>query len=348
MDAIFLMDSESNFLDCNLAALKLYNVDSKKQFLALNPIELSPTYQIDGELSSQKADEMIDQTMKNNYQFFEWRHKKFDGQEFDASVLLSWVEIDDLNVLQGTVRDISDQKRAQKMLIDQTEEIRQTQKVSVKALAILSEYYDSDTGAHLTRIQSYVEILVKWLKESSHYKDYLTKKTNYIDALKLACLLHDVGKTAIPIEILTKPGKLTDKEFEIVKNHTTIAGEALTTANNDFKKIFLSDSYLALARDIALYHHEKWNGEGYPKGLSDESIPLSARIVAVADVYDALRSKRPYKKPWPHVDAANVIIAEKGKHFDPEIIRGFISQSDKFHTVSKNYNKQIDEVIYET
>ncbi|MDM8536419.1 HD domain-containing phosphohydrolase [Desulfobacterales bacterium HSG17] len=347
MDAIFLMDSEFTYLDCNPASLKLYNVDSKKQFLTLNPIELSPTYQIDGKLSSKKADEMIEQTMKNNHHFFEWKHKKFDGHEFDANVKLSWIEIDGRKVFQGTVRDISDQKQAQKKLIDQTEEIRQTQKVSVKALAILSEHYDSDTGEHLTRIQSYVELLVKWLRESSHFKDYLTKKTNYIDALKLACLLHDVGKTAIPIEILTKPGKLTDEEFEIVKSHTTIAGEALTTANNDFKKIFRSDSYLAMARDIALYHHEKWNGKGYPKGLSDESIPLSARIVAVADVYDALRSKRPYKEPWSHVDAVNEIIAEKGKHFDPEIIRGFISQSDKFHTISKKFNEEIGEVIYE-
>ena len=225
-------------------------------------------------------------------------------------------------------------------VLAQTEEIRQTQKVSVKALAILSEYYDSDTGAHLTRIQSYVEILVKWLRESSHYKDYLTKKTNYIDALKLACLLHDVGKTAIPVEILTKPGKLTNEEFEIVKTHTTIAGEALTTANKDFKKIFRFDSYLALARDIALYHHEKWNGKGYPKKLSGQLIPLSARIVAVADVYDALRSKRPYKKPWSHSKAVNEIISGKGEHFDPEIISAFIIESDKFHTISKTFNEK--------
>jgi response regulator RpfG family c-di-GMP phosphodiesterase len=217
----------------------------------------------------------------------------------------------------------------------QTEEIRQTQKVSVKALATLAEFYDSDTGEHLTRIQSYVEILVKWLKENSHFKNYLSEKVNYIDELKLASLLHDVGKTAIPIEILTKPGKITYEEFEIIKTHTTIAGDALTTANDDFRKSFMTDSYLALARDIALYHHEKWNGKGYPKSLSGESIPLSARIVAVADVYDALRSKRPYKKPWSHLKAVDEIVSGKGEHFDPEVIKAFISQADKFHTISK-------------
>lgn len=223
-------------------------------------------------------------------------------------------------------------------VVAQTEEIRQTQKVSVKALAILAEYYDADTGEHLNRIQSYVEIITKRLKEQSHFKNYLSEKENYIDEIKLACLLHDVGKTAIPTEILTKPAKLTAEEFEIIKAHTTIAGDALTMANDDFKKTFVSDSYLALARDIALYHHEKWNGKGYPKGLAGEAIPLSARIVAVADVYDALRSKRPYKESWPHLKAVNEIVNEKGEHFDPEIINAFISQADKFHMVSKSYH----------
>ena len=117
--------------------------------------------------------------------------------------------------------------------------------------------------------------------------------------------------------------------------HTTIAGDALTAANEDFKKAFISDSYLALARDIALYHHEKWNGKGYPKGLKGESIPLSARIVAVADVYDALRNKWPYKESWPHLKAVDQIVLEKGEQFDPEIINAFISQLNKFHTISK-------------
>lgn len=224
-------------------------------------------------------------------------------------------------------------------VIAQTEEIRQTQKVSVKALAILAEYYDSDTGEHLTRIQAYVEILSKQLKENSHFRKYLSEKENYLEAIKLACLLHDVGKTAIPVEILTKPGKLTDEEFEIIKTHTTIAGDALTTANYDFRKAFISDSYLALTRDIALYHHEKWNGKGYPKGLKGESIPLSARIVAVADVYDALRSVRSYKQPWSHEKAVNEIVRQKGTHFDPEIISAFVSQLEKFHTVSKIHNE---------
>jgi HD-GYP domain-containing protein (c-di-GMP phosphodiesterase class II) len=220
----------------------------------------------------------------------------------------------------------------------QTKEIQLTQKVSITALAILAEYYDSNTGEHLTRLQTYVEALAQRLKQSSCYQTYLSQRPDYIEELKLACLLHDVGKTAIPIEIITKPGKLTHEEFEVIKTHTTIAGEALTTANEDFKNIFVSDSYLALARDIALYHHEKWNGKGYPKKLSGEAIPLSARIVAVADVYDALRSERPYKKPWSHEKAFQEIVGEKGEHFDPEIIDAFISEAEKFHSISERYN----------
>ncbi len=200
---------------------------------------------------------------------------------------------------------------------------------------MLAEYYDADTGEHLTRIQAYVEVLARWLKDHSRYTAYLAGKENYIDELKLACLLHDVGKTAVPIRILSKPGKLTDEEFDIIKTHTTIAGRALTTANEDFRKTFIEDSYLALSRDIALSHHEKWNGKGYPKGLSGEEIPLSARIVAVADVYDALRSKRSYKESWPHEEAVTEIVSQKGIQFDPEVVAAFVSQSRTFYNISK-------------
>lgn len=222
----------------------------------------------------------------------------------------------------------------------QTEEIIHTQKISVKALATLAEHYDSNTGEHLQRIQSYVELLTNWLQENSHYSEYLLRHDSYLEDIKMACLLHDVGKTAISAKLLTKPGKLTKEEFEIIKTHTTIAGKALTTANEDFRMTFNIDSYLALARDIALYHHEKWNGKGYPEGLAKESIPLSARIVAVADVYDALRTERPYKEPWSHLEALNKIVSDKGEHFDPIIVNAFSSLSDQFYIISKSHNKR--------
>lgn len=195
----------------------------------------------------------------------------------------------------------------QERVEEQTYEIELTQQTSIEALARLAEYHDEDTGEHLKRIQDVVKLLAEYLKYHSKYGQYLLKKEKYIDELVLASLLHDIGKIAVPMEILTKPGKLTDKEFDVIKIHTSIAGEMLEEANRLFIQEFKKDSYLALARDIAYYHHEKWNGRGYPRGPSGESIPLSARIVALADTYDALISRRPYKEPWSHEDAVNEI-----------------------------------------
>lgn len=153
-------------------------------------------------------------------------------------------------------------------VIEKTREIKATQIISVQALATLAEYHDLDTGEHLARIQLYVKVLLEHLVAvSNKYTEYIKRHTGYIEEITFAALLHDIGKTAIPSEILTKPGKLTLEEFDVVKNHTTIAGEALNKANEIFKKEFGKDSYLALARDIAIHHHEKWNGEGYPHRL---------------------------------------------------------------------------------
>jgi response regulator RpfG family c-di-GMP phosphodiesterase len=222
----------------------------------------------------------------------------------------------------------------QKQVVEQTYEIKVTQKTSIEALATLAEYNDTDTGNHLKRIQEFVSLLATHLRDDSPYSSYFDGRPGYIDDLVLASLLHDIGKTAIPTSILTKPGKLTDEEFELMKKHTTVAGEMLEKANRLFADEFGKDSYLALARDIAYYHHEKWNGRGYPRGMSGESIPLSARIVATADVYDALISKRPYKGPWSHKDAAKEIEKESGQHFDPVVIDVFTALSDKFEVLS--------------
>jgi HD-GYP domain-containing protein (c-di-GMP phosphodiesterase class II) len=198
----------------------------------------------------------------------------------------------------------------------------------------LAEYYDRDTGDHLVRIQNYVLLLASWLQNNSPYAVYITRKPDYVNDLKLASLLHDIGKIAIPRAILNKPGKLTEEEFEIVKTHTSIAGEVLNKANAAFIVSFGKDSYLALARDIALYHHEQWNGGGYPHGLKGETIPLSARIVALADVYDALRSVRPYKKAFTHMDAVDIITNKEKEHFDPYVLKAFLAQSDIFCEIS--------------
>lgn len=223
----------------------------------------------------------------------------------------------------------------ERTVAEKTREIKATQNVSVQALAILAEHYDPDTGEHLKRIQLYVKFLLEYLSSSSNqYSEYVQRHPGYIEEIVFASLLHDVGKTAIPLEILIKPGKLTSEEFEIIKNHTTIAGESLGSANLLFREEFGKDSYLALARDIAMYHHEKWNGQGYPHQLQGADIPLSARITSIADVYDALTSERPYKKPWTHEKAFAEIVNGSGSHFEPELVEVFKHCREQFKQIS--------------
>ena len=213
-----------------------------------------------------------------------------------------------------------------------TQKIRMTQKISVIALASLAEYYDSDTGHHLDRIQKYVSALLKEFQIGAKISSQL------MDDIVLASVLHDAGKTAVPSEILTKPSKLNKEEFEKVKFHTTVAGEAFEKANKGFKDLFNKDSYLALAKDIALHHHEQWDGNGYPAGLRGTDIPFPARIIAIADVYDALTSKRPYKEAWTHEDAYQTILDDAGKHFDPELVEVFKQCADQFRAICEQYN----------
>lgn len=248
-------------------------------------------------------------------------------------VRASWVNI----LKTRTEEDLTATNLGLERTIDEkTREIKAIQNVSVQALAILAEHYDPDTGEHLKRIQHYVKYLLEYLASSSNqYSEYVQRRSSYIEEIVFAALLHDVGKTAIPLEILIKPGKLTADEFNIVKKHTTIACEALGRANLLFRDEFGKDSYLALARDIAMYHHEKWNGEGYPHQLKGADIPLSARIIAIADVYDALTSKRPYKKPWTHERAFEEIVKGSGTHFEPELVEAFKHCHEQFKQVAE-------------
>lgn len=222
----------------------------------------------------------------------------------------------------------------EKQVFEQIFEIRMTKKASIEALATLAESYDQNTGSHLARIQKYVALLVRQLEQTSPYADYLQRHGNYFESIQLASILHDIGKVAIDRTILLKPGRLTREEFDAVKNHTQVAGNVLAKANKVFVEAFGKDSYLALARDIALHHHEKWDGTGYPHGLSGEKIPLSARVVALADVYDALRSPRPYKPARSHAFTVAEILQDKGSHFDPHVVDAFLAQADNFEAIA--------------
>lgn len=189
----------------------------------------------------------------------------------------------------------------------------------IMLMAEIVENRDDNTGGHIKRTAKYVESIAKELKEQGVYSDILTDE--YIVNMVVAALLHDIGKIHIPDVVLNKPGKLTDEEFEIMKTHTTAGQELLIRA-----KAELGDSeYLDMAVEMAAYHHEWWNGNGYPYGISGEEIPLCARIMAVADVFDALTSKRCYKNAMPLEKANAIIREESGSHFDPLVVDAFFA-----------------------
>lgn len=203
------------------------------------------------------------------------------------------------------------------------------QVISVDILVNLTKLKDQETGSHLKRIRSYVQLIAEQLKANSIYAEYLQSRPHYIDDISLASVLHDIGKTATPQSLLVKTERLNPEEFEIAKKHTVAAGEILRQASISFFEQFRADSCMTLACEIAHYHHEHWDGNGYPEGRKGRDTPLSARIVAVADVYDALTSPRPYKKPWPHQMAVDEIRTQSGRQFEPAIVNAFLQVEER-------------------
>ncbi len=215
-------------------------------------------------------------------------------------------------------------------LVDQrTRSLRKTRDAIIFGLAKLAESRDTDTGEHLDRIRFYVSILARHLSKSEPRMNQ-----QFIDNLALASSLHDIGKVGIPDNILLKPGRFTPEERSVMEEHAVLGGRCLKAIGEQLGE----DDFLQLSRDIAYCHHEKWDGTGYPFRISGESIPLAARIVALADVYDALRSRRPYKEPMPHAKAKSIILDGRGTHFDPTIVDAFLECESFFVEVSERYN----------
>jgi putative two-component system response regulator len=209
------------------------------------------------------------------------------------------------------------------------------QNVSIRALAHLAETRDPETGDHILRTQSYVKLLAQQLQKHPRFKSVIDK--HYIGLLTRSAPLHDIGKVGIPDHVLLKPGKLNAEEWEIMKTHTELGAIAIDKAEKDVNEPV---EFLSLSKDIVRYHHERWDGMGYPRGLAKDEIPLSARIMAVADVFDALISKRVYKEPFTLKKSIEIIKSERGKHFDPDIIDTFMTVTDKFVEISNKYKAE--------
>jgi response regulator RpfG family c-di-GMP phosphodiesterase len=234
---------------------------------------------------------------------------------------------------------INKRKQAEQDLVASYRKVQNARSATILGLAKLAEYRDEGTGTHLERIREYAKMIVEVLAQNPKYSDYITP--DYIDYLYQSSILHDIGKVGIPDAILLKPGKLNDKEFEIIKRHTLLGGEAIKAIESQIE----GRSFLYLGKEIAYHHHEKWDGSGYPRGLKGQNIPLSARIVALADVYDALTTKRFYKAAYSHQQAKQIILSLKGTHFDPEVVDVFLLLEGEFNRIREEHLREEIELI---
>lgn len=219
-------------------------------------------------------------------------------------------------------------KNLLEMVDQKTATIRRLQEVVISMLATTTESRDSDTGDHIFRTQNFVRLL---LEHASHLPELQGFDHAYMNDIITASQLHDIGKVGIPDAILLKPGKLTSEEFEIMKTHTLIGYRLLNKAAEELN----TESLLDVAQVIAYTHHEKWDGTGYPQGLKERDIPIVGRIMAIADVYDALVSRRPYKEPMQPEKAYKIIMEGKGTHFDPDLVDVFDRINHLFKEVAE-------------
>ena len=218
-------------------------------------------------------------------------------------------------------------------------ELAAIQDVTILAMASLAETRDSDTGNHIRRTQHYVQALAVRLRNHPRFGYFLTPGN--IDMLYKSAPLHDIGKVGIPDRILLKPGRFTADEFEIMKTHTTLGRDAIAAAE---RQLGMEVDFLRYAKEIAYGHQEKWDGSGYPLGLQGDAIPISARLMAVADVYDALISRRVYKEGMPHERATEILVQGRGTHFDADIVDAFLALQDDFKAIARRFADSDDEL----
>jgi putative two-component system response regulator len=223
------------------------------------------------------------------------------------------------------------QSRLEELVGQRTREVQLTQAVMIESLATLAEYRDPETGGHIKRTQNYVKALATRLKDHPRFREHLDEET--IELLYRSAPLHDIGKVGVRDAVLLKDGKLTEDEFVLMKRHAEYGHEALLITEQKLGK----STFLRHAREIAYTHQEKWDGTGYPRGLRGEEIPVSGRLMALADVYDALISKRVYKPPMPHEKAVQIIVEGRGRHFDPDVVDAFLQLEAIFRNIALTF-----------
>ena len=250
---------------------------------------------------------------------------------FSAPIVLSRVR-NHVRLSRSLRLIISQNELLDQRVAERTAEVARTQDATIIAFSSIACERDNETGQHIRRTQHYMRELALSARKNPKYVRELDDES--VDLIFKSAPLHDIGKVAIPDSILLKPGKLTDDEFRTMKTHTTHGLTAIKAAE---ESLGVPSSFLRFAREIAYGHHEKWDGSGYPQGLSGDAIPLPGRLMAVADVYDALISQRVYKPAWSHERAIEAIVQGSGKHFDPDLVAALIPIAERFRDIAARF-----------
>ena len=319
-DPIMIEDLDGKVIDMNKVAEEAYGWT--KEQLKGKPIKVIVPPERHGQ-----ADELLARCKAGddvrNIEGLRWSR---DGRIIPVLLTLSLLkdQSGQATSIATIAKDISDLKEAE-------DEIHTIQDVTMESMGTLAEYRDPETGGHIKRTRDYVRLLAIHLKTHPRFKDVLDDET--IESLYKSAPLHDIGKVGVPDDILLKPGKLNAEEFEEMKKHTVYGRETIAIQE---KKVGF-DSFLHFADEIAATHHEKWDGTGYPNGLKGDEIPISGRLMALADVYDALISRRVYKPPFSHNKAVEIIKDGRGSHFDPDVVDAFLELEDAFRKTALKF-----------
>ncbi len=234
--------------------------------------------------------------------------------------------------LQQARKALHDHNRVlEKKVAQRTEELTRTQDVAILCMASLAETRDNETGRHIMRTQRYVKVLAEHLRNHIRFRDEIDD--DFIDLLFKSAPLHDIGKVGVPDRVLMKPGPLNEEEWVEMRRHAEYGRTAILKAESELG----TTSFLRVAREISYTHHEKWDGSGYPEGLAGDDIPVSGRLMALADVYDALISRRVYKEPIPHLDSVSMINRLEGSQFDPDVCAAFNDVLPTFVRIAQSY-----------
>jgi PAS domain S-box-containing protein len=342
LSSIVIVDPFGKILNCNYYAERLYGY----KWDELVGQDFSAVFRV--HQTSLPIQEIIERVNANN-----GRHVETDIPRKckDGTIKFTYASYSALTSTLGETiaysineRDLTDRVRLEKKLQSSFQRIKDTQSAAILGFARLTEYRDKSTGKHLERIREYTRVLAMGLAKLPKYADYIT--ADYVEDLCLSSVLHDVGKVGIEDSILLKPGKLSLEEYEKIKQHARLGGEALKAVDQEIHR----ESFLTIGKEIAFSHHERWDGTGYPAGKKGEQIPLSARLVALADVYDALVSKRTYKSSLSHQEATKIITSERGTHFDPEIVDVFLEYGETFQRIHmqqsfQEHPESIDDLL---